>query len=67
LVPVPIDAEGVAVAVGQARCPTAHRACVTPAQHFPLGRTMSLPRRLALLDWAREAGAWIIAADYDSE
>lgn len=28
---------------------------------------MGLPRRLALLDWAREAGAWVIEDDYDSE
>src|SRR3546814_20405098 len=28
---------------------------------------MSLARRLALLDWARDAGAWIVEDDYDSE
>lgn len=28
---------------------------------------MSLPRRLALLDWASQAGAWILEDDYDSE
>jgi len=28
---------------------------------------MSLPRRLALLEWAREADAWILEDDYDSE
>ena len=28
---------------------------------------MSLSRRLALLEWARAAGAWIIEDDYDSE
>jgi DNA-binding transcriptional MocR family regulator len=27
---------------------------VTPAHQFPLGITMSLPRRLALLEWARK-------------
>src|SRR5262249_59020956 len=32
-----------------------------------LGVTMSLSRRLALLDWARRAGAWIVEDDYDSE
>src|SRR5690606_26743742 len=40
---------------------------VTPSHQFPLGVTMSLPRRLALLEWAREAGAWILEDDYDSE
>ena len=28
---------------------------------------MSLSRRLALLEWSREAGAWIVEDDYDSE
>jgi GntR family transcriptional regulator/MocR family aminotransferase len=28
---------------------------------------MSLARRLDLLDWARDAGAWIVEDDYDSE
>jgi GntR family transcriptional regulator/MocR family aminotransferase len=28
---------------------------------------MSLSRRLALLDWARQADAWILEDDYDSE
>jgi GntR family transcriptional regulator/MocR family aminotransferase len=40
---------------------------VTPAHQFPLGVNMSLPRRLALLEWARAAGAMIVEDDYDSE
>jgi len=40
---------------------------VTPAHQFPLGTTMSLPRRLQLLEWARKAGALIFEDDYDSE
>jgi GntR family transcriptional regulator / MocR family aminotransferase len=40
---------------------------VTPAHQFPLGITMSLPRRLQLLDWARNSGALIFEDDYDSE
>jgi len=67
LVPVPVDPEGLDVAAGKARCPTARLACVTPSHQFPLGMTMSLPRRLALLDWAHETDAWIIEDDYDSE
>jgi GntR family transcriptional regulator/MocR family aminotransferase len=67
LVPVPVDPEGVDVGVGQALCPTARLACVTPSHQFPLGVTMSLSRRLALLAWARQADAWILEDDYDSE
>src|SRR6185437_6908858 len=40
---------------------------VTPGQQAPLGMTMSLPRRLALLAWARRSDAWIIEDDYLSE
>jgi len=67
LVPVPVDPEGMDLVAGKARCPTARLACVTPSHQFPLGMTMSLPRRLALLAWARETGAWILEDDYDSE
>jgi GntR family transcriptional regulator/MocR family aminotransferase len=40
---------------------------VTPAHQFPLGITMSLRRRLELLEWARKSGALIFEDDYDSE
>jgi GntR family transcriptional regulator/MocR family aminotransferase len=40
---------------------------VTPAHQFPLGTTMSLGRRLKLLEWARTSGALIFEDDYDSE
>jgi GntR family transcriptional regulator/MocR family aminotransferase len=40
---------------------------VTPSHQFPTGVVMSLPRRLALLEWARANDAWVIEDDYDSE
>jgi len=40
---------------------------VTPAHQFPLGMSMSLARRLALLEWARQSGALLFEDDYDSE
>src|SRR5688572_26156532 len=40
---------------------------VTPSHHFPLGVTMSLPRRMALLAWAGERNAAVVEDDYDSE
>lgn len=67
LVPVPVDEEGLDVAAGIARCPTARLAYVTPSYQYPLGMTMSLPRRMALLEWASRTGAWIIEDDYGSE
>jgi GntR family transcriptional regulator / MocR family aminotransferase len=40
---------------------------VTPSHQFPTGAILSLPRRLELLAWARQTGAFIIEDDYDSE
>jgi GntR family transcriptional regulator / MocR family aminotransferase len=64
LVPVGIDAEGLIVE----QLPSDVRViCVTPSHQFPLGVTMSLRRRLALIEFARERGAIIIEDDYDGE
>jgi GntR family transcriptional regulator/MocR family aminotransferase len=67
LVPVRVDADGLDVAAGAARAPNARLVYTTPSHQFPLGVTMTLPRRLALLDWAAHAGAWVVEDDYDSE
>jgi len=45
----------------------ARLAYVTPGCQFPLGVSLSLPRRQQLLDWARRTGAWIVEDDYDGE
>lgn len=67
IVPVPIDEEGLVVNVGIERAPQARLVYLTPSHQFPLGVTMSLARRLALLDWAKRANAYVIEDDYDSE
>jgi GntR family transcriptional regulator/MocR family aminotransferase len=67
LVPVPVDEQGLDVAQGIARAATARFAVVTPTHQSPLGMSMTLARRLALLDWANRQGSWIIEDDYDSE
>ncbi len=64
---VSVDAEGLDVAAGVRNAPEAALAVVTPGQQAPLGMTMSTPRRLALIAWARRNGAWIIEDDYLSE
>ena len=61
--PVPVDEEGM-------RLPGARKAklvYITPGHQFPLGMTMSLARRLQLLDWARRSRTLIFEDDYDSE
>lgn len=67
LAPVPVDSEGIDVEAGRRICPDARLAVVTPSHQFPTAVTMSLSRRLALLDWGREAHTWIVEDDYDSE
>jgi GntR family transcriptional regulator / MocR family aminotransferase len=67
LVPVPVDGEGLDVAFGVKKCRRARAAFVAPSHQFPLGSTMSASRRLQLLDWAQNSGAWVIEDDYDSE
>jgi len=67
LVAVPVNEEGLSVSAGIRICPDAKGAYVTPAHQFPLGATMSLERRMALLSWASRAGAFVIEDDYDSE
>jgi GntR family transcriptional regulator/MocR family aminotransferase len=64
---VPVNAHGLEVATGRALAPRARLAYVTPSHQFPLGVTMKLEQRLALLQWAQEVDAWIIEDDYDSE
>lgn len=64
---VPLDDEGMDVPVGEALSPHARLACVSPSHQFPLGVTMSVQRRLALLEWATRTGAWIVEDDYDGE
>ena len=65
--PVPVDADGMDVEAGQASCPGARLAYITPSCQYPAGSTLVLERRLRLLDWAGRAGAFVIEDDYDSE
>ncbi|KAB8041427.1 MocR-like pyridoxine biosynthesis transcription factor PdxR [Janthinobacterium aquaticum] len=73
-VPVPVDANGMQVehlaqhaATLEASGTPARAVFVTPSHQFPTGATLSLERRLALIEWARQQQGWIIEDDYDSE
>lgn len=67
LVPVPIDGEGLSVESGLRLAPNFKLVFVTPAHQQPLGVTMSLKRRFALLQAADSADAYIVEDDYDGE
>lgn len=65
--PIPVDDQGVDVRAGIKLAPKALAAFVTPSHQFPTGVVLSMARRLELLAWARESGAWIVEDDYASE
>ncbi|HEX4366032.1 MAG TPA: PLP-dependent aminotransferase family protein [Rhodopila sp.] len=67
IVPIPSDAEGLDVAAGTRIAPNARLALVAPSHATPLGGALPIGRRLALLDWARRANAWVLEDDCDSE
>lgn len=67
MVAVPVDEEGLSVSAGVKLCPNAKGVYLTPGHQFPLGVTMSLERRMAILNWASRVGAFVIEDDYDSE
>jgi GntR family transcriptional regulator/MocR family aminotransferase len=65
LVPVPCDEAGIDIA--KAAGPSPRLIYVTPSHQYPTGATMSLSRRLALLEFARANGSVVLEDDYDSE
>jgi GntR family transcriptional regulator/MocR family aminotransferase len=65
VVPGPVDEEGL-------RLPARHGGRMqlvytTPSRQFPTGVSLSLARRLALIDFAGRTKSWVIEDDYDSE
>jgi GntR family transcriptional regulator/MocR family aminotransferase len=64
---IPVDAQGLIVSAGRRAAPRARAVFVTPSHQFPTGVALSMARRLELLAWARQSGAFIIEDDYTSE
>lgn len=64
---VPLDAEGFSFSYALANYAPSTLIFVTPSHQHPLGMTMSLTRRLELLEVAQSQDSWIIEDDYDSE
>lgn len=65
--PIPVDPQGIVVDAGIRIAPRARAAFITPSHQFPIGVVLSMARRLELLSWARDNGAFIIEDDYTSE
>src|SRR6185312_7018093 len=65
--PIPVTDEGMDVDYAIKNYPDAKLAYVTPSHQFPMGSTLSLSRRVKLLNWASQHRMWVIEDDYDSE
>jgi GntR family transcriptional regulator / MocR family aminotransferase len=64
LVPCPVDAEGLVVS----RLPAGLKLIyTTPSHQYPLGGRLPIPRRRALIGWARANGVLVAEDDYDGE
>ncbi|HEX8076713.1 MAG TPA: PLP-dependent aminotransferase family protein, partial [Chthoniobacterales bacterium] len=66
IVPRPVDQEGIVIDGAPSRS-VPRLIYVTPSHQFPLGVTMSLNRRKALLDFAERRGAYVLEDDYNAE
>lgn len=67
LVHVPVDQQGMNIDSASHHAKDARLAYVTPSHQFPLGVTMSIERRMQLLELAHQHQMWIVEDDYDSE
>ncbi len=65
--PVPVESDGVNINYAKANCADARLGFITPSYQYPMGVTLSLPKRLQLLEWAQQKKMWIFEDDYDSE
>ncbi len=66
VVPRPIDREGIVIARSSKQA-SPKIVFVTPSHQFPLGMTMSLARRTALIEFARTRDAFLFEDDHSSE
>jgi GntR family transcriptional regulator/MocR family aminotransferase len=65
IIPTPVDSAGIQVRRLPER--SVSLAYVTPSHQFPVGATMSLNRRMKLIEWANRVGAYLVEDDYDSD
>ncbi|HZC04283.1 MAG TPA: PLP-dependent aminotransferase family protein [Ktedonobacterales bacterium] len=69
---IPVDESGIRVdalpepAAG-GELSEARLLIVTPSHQYPTGVTLSMERRMGLIEWARRAGATLVEDDYDGD
>jgi GntR family transcriptional regulator/MocR family aminotransferase len=69
---IPVDESGIRVEAlpepgTSGELASARLLIVTPSHQYPTGVTLSLERRMALIEWARRAGATLVEDDYDGD
>ena len=67
IVPIEVDETGINVDQAIEQSCGARLIYVTPSHQFPMGVTLSIERRMKLIEWARKTGSLIFEDDYDSE
>jgi GntR family transcriptional regulator/MocR family aminotransferase len=65
--PIPVDSRGLDMDRAMAVAPDAAVALVSPSHHVPMGVSLSLERRQALVQWADRTGGWIIENEFDAD
>jgi GntR family transcriptional regulator/MocR family aminotransferase len=67
VIPVGVDGDGLDINAVRAQRRSVRLVYVTPSHQFPTGAVLSIARRHALIEWARQSGAYLIEDDYDGE
>ena len=65
--PSPLNEEGLDIEYSSRKYPSPKLIYTTPSHQFPIGLTMSISRRIKILQYASKNDCWIIEDDYDSE
>jgi GntR family transcriptional regulator / MocR family aminotransferase len=65
LIPTSVDTQGIVIE--ELQSVNADLALVTPSRQYPMCGIVPEQRRLSLIDWACQAGAYIVEIDYDSD
>ena len=67
VVPLPVDEHGLRVADLPTGADAPDLLVITPSHQYPLGGSLPIDRRQALLEWARRHQVVVVEDDYDSE
>jgi GntR family transcriptional regulator / MocR family aminotransferase len=67
LYPAAVDEQGICIDAAIRTLPSPRVVFASTSRQYPLGATLSLERRKALVEFAAHSGSWIVEDDYDHE